>query len=79
MFRWIPGYLQYYRLRLAYALESEAYKLQGGEGPAKIRAKIEAYFIAHMQATAPEKYHEKLTPKYPVSNSVCTYDLETVN
>jgi hypothetical protein len=68
LFRWFPGWMRAYRLYLAYLWESEAYKLQGGEGPAKIRGKIEALFVSHMKATAPAKYHEMLTPKYPVSS-----------
>lgn len=59
--------MRLYRLYLAYNWESEAYKLKGGEGPAKVRAMVEGYFLAHMKATAPEKYHKRLTPNYPVS------------
>ncbi len=45
----------------------EAFKLQGGEANAKKRKAVEDFFLAYMKATAPEKYHKQLTPKYPVS------------
>ena len=61
--------MRLYRLKLAYDWEMEAFKLQGGEENAKKRAKVEEFFLAHMKATAPEKYHERLTPNYPVSKS----------
>lgn len=69
LFKYVPGLAQGYRLRLGYLWESEAYKLKGGEGPAKVRSQVEAYFLAHMKATAPKKYHEQLTPHYPVRQS----------
>ena len=41
-----------HRLRIAYAWESEAYKLRGGAGPAQVRAGVEAFFTDHMKRTA---------------------------
>jgi hypothetical protein len=67
MFKYLPFYEHYYRLKLAYAWEKEAYKLKGSDGPAKVRKGVEDYFLNYMAATAPEKYHKQLTPKYPVS------------
>lgn len=68
-FKYIPFYEQSYRLRLAYAWENEAYKLKGGAGPAKTRAKVEGYFLSHLKATAPEKYVKQLTPQFPVRSA----------
>jgi hypothetical protein len=67
LFKCIPGLARAYRLKLAYNWESEAFKLEGGEKAEAIRGQVEAFFLAHMKATAPEKYHDKLTPHYPVS------------
>lgn len=55
-----------YRLKLAYAWEQEAFKLQPGEGNAKKRQAVEDYLLAHLKANAPQKYQDRLTPNYPV-------------
>ena len=71
LFKYIPFYEELYRLRLARAWENEAYKLKGGEGPTKVRGQVEQFLLAHMKATAPAKYHEQLTPQYPVGEISC--------
>lgn len=69
LFKYIPGWEYFYRLSIAYAWEKEAYKLKAGSGPAKVRSFVESFLLQHLKATAPAKYHEQLTPHYPVSST----------
>ncbi|KIX96481.1 uncharacterized protein Z520_07747 [Fonsecaea multimorphosa CBS 102226] len=73
-FRHVPGLEYLYRLSLAYAWEKEAYKLKAGDGPAKVRSTVEGFLLQYMKATAPAKYHENLTPKYPLGCKRLVFD-----
>ena len=66
-FRFVPGAMQFHRWRIAYNWESNAANLQDDEKGTQRRKVAEGYLLSYMKSVAPEKYHEQLTPNYPVS------------
>ncbi|TVY82411.1 Baeyer-Villiger monooxygenase [Lachnellula suecica] len=64
--RSIPLFNKFIRFVVACGSEFDFRLFGGGEYAAKERAKVEVQLLEHMRKTAPEKYHEILTPDYGV-------------
>ncbi|KAI9841320.1 MAG: hypothetical protein M1838_003615 [Thelocarpon superellum] len=62
----VPGLALLIRTLIFCASEWDFRLFHDGEWNRKERRKYEAGLLDHMQRTAPEKYHELLTPNYPV-------------
>ncbi|KAM0750741.1 monooxygenase [Meredithblackwellia eburnea MCA 4105] len=65
-FAWIPGVMRAYRLWLFLTTDSLLTTYLATGKAQNVRAKVEAESIAYMKATAPKKYHQILTPNYPL-------------
>jgi cation diffusion facilitator CzcD-associated flavoprotein CzcO len=66
IFSYIPGSLRLLRALIFVRAELE-FKLFGGDDRhAKYRTKVEGKLLQHLKSTAPEKYHDLLTPHYSV-------------
>lgn len=73
----VPEWLRWTFQRVPFALRAFRYLIAGGtevayfhfkRGPISdyFRARLEKALINYMKRTAPEKYHERLTPNYPL-------------
>ena len=64
LFAYVPGYMRLHRYKIAFNLEfnSIIFPLKYSA----FRNYVEEGAMAHMKSTAPEKYHQMLTPQYPI-------------
>lgn len=66
LFRWIPGLQRVYRFYLFIDTDNLITTYLATPLAQKVRTKVEGESMAYMKATAPAKYHDILTPNYPL-------------
>jgi cation diffusion facilitator CzcD-associated flavoprotein CzcO len=81
-FKWIPSLQAVYRFYLFIDTDNLITTYLATPVAQKVRDKVEADSIAYMKATAPAKYHDVLTPNYPLGCKRRVFDpgyLECLN
>ncbi|KMU75446.1 hypothetical protein CISG_05081 [Coccidioides immitis RMSCC 3703] len=65
-FKHIPFWLRWQRLRLFLESDNLVSTYMPGPAAAKVRERVETQAKEYIQATAPEKYHDFIVPKFPL-------------
>ncbi|GAA6044216.1 hypothetical protein JCM8097_002265 [Rhodosporidiobolus ruineniae] len=74
IFKWIPGALRFYRLKIFFEYDRNILSRGMGSWTTALRDRMATNVITYMKTQLPEKYWDAVIPKYPMHCKRVAYD-----